>query len=312
MHPQYVQDAQSTLGFLLPQLSIIENRVYQTRYPQFNYRDLVPIDTSGSEMATSVTYFSADQYGRADWINGNSDDIPKAGTTRSKFETPVYTAGIGYGYGWEEIGRARLLGIDLPSDDAAAARKAAEEMVYRVVTEGDTGKGFYGIYNNPNVTVAQPTTGDWGNPATTGVQIAADINEALMNVFNDTNTVAYANRLILPHSSFQLIATKPMSEDNPNLTVLDYIRRNNVTTQETGETLVIRGHRGLDTAGESGNKRMIAYRYDREVLVLHMPMPHRFFPVWQSGPLRWDVPGVMRLGGVDIRLPKEVIYVDGI
>ncbi len=45
---------------------------------------------------------------------------------------------------------------------------------------------------------------------------------------------------------------------------------------------------------------------------MHIPMPHKFLPPWQSGPLRWDVPGVMRLGGLDIRLPKEVSYVDGI
>jgi len=41
-------------------------------------------------------------------------------------------------------------------------------------------------------------------------------------------------------------------------------------------------------------------------------MPHRFLPAWQSGPLRWDIPGVMRLGGLDVRLPKEVVYLDGI
>jgi hypothetical protein len=41
-------------------------------------------------------------------------------------------------------------------------------------------------------------------------------------------------------------------------------------------------------------------------------MPHRFMPVYQTGPLRCDIPGVMRLGGLDIRLPNEISYVDGI
>jgi hypothetical protein len=41
-------------------------------------------------------------------------------------------------------------------------------------------------------------------------------------------------------------------------------------------------------------------------------MPHRFLPVWQTGPLRWDVPGVMRFGGLDVRLPNEISYTDGI
>ncbi|KAG1394490.1 hypothetical protein G6F59_014176 [Rhizopus arrhizus] len=116
-------DAQVALGFVIAQTTIIEPGVYRTVYPDIQYRGLIPVDTEGSEFATSVTYMSQDQFGKADWINGNADDIPKAGTTRAKFETPVYTAGIGYGYGFEEIGRAQLLGINLPSEYAAAARR---------------------------------------------------------------------------------------------------------------------------------------------------------------------------------------------
>lgn len=57
---------------------------------------------------------------------------------------------------------------------------------------------------------------------------------------------------------------------------------------------------------------MIAYRKDPQVLKAHIPMPHRFLPVYQDGPLHWVVPGVFRLGGLDIRRPKEVRYIDGI
>lgn len=304
-------DAQSALGFVTSQTTIIEPGVYATRYPDIQYRDLIPVDTSGSEFATSVTYFSSDRYGAAGWINGNADDIPRAGTVRSKFETPVYTAGIGYGWGWEEVGRAQLLGINLPSEDAAAARRAAEEMVDRVALEGDTSKGFVGLFNSAAVTASAAPTGDWDAGGTTGAQIVADMNAAILNIFNGTNTVAMADRLILPYGKFLTIATKQFSTAS-DLTVLEYFRRNNVYTAQTGRQLDIRGARNLDTAGVSGTARLVAYRYDPNVLKLHMPMPHRFLPVYQSGPLRWDVPGVMRLGGLDIRLPKEVVYLDGI
>ncbi len=56
---------------------------------------------------------------------------------------------------------------------------------------------------------------------------------------------------------------------------------------------------------------MIAFRRSPEVLKLHIPMPLRFLPVQIDG-LRYKVPGVFRLGGLDIRLPKEVIYRDGL
>ncbi|MFC4729099.1 DUF2184 domain-containing protein [Coralloluteibacterium thermophilus] len=302
-------DAQSALGFVVAQTSIIEPGVYRTVYPDIQYRDLIPVDTSGSEFATSVTYYSADQYGKADWINGNADDIPKAGTTRAMHQTPVHTAGIGYGYGWEEIGRAQLLGINLSNEDAMAARRAAEELVDRVALRGDATKGFTGLFNAAGVTPVAATTGNW--PTATPVEIVADMNSALLNVFNGTATTAIADTLLLPWSRFFHISTTPMNA-NSDTTILQWFLANNVFTAATGRQLTVRGIRGLDTAGAGGVARLIAYRNDPQVLKLHMPMPHRFLPVYQSGPLRWDVPGVMRLGGLDVRLPKEVVYIDGI
>lgn len=306
-HPLF--DAQVVMGFVVSQTTIIEPGVYRTVYPDIQYRDLIPVDTSGSEFATSVTYYSQDQYGKADWINGNADDIPKAGTNRSQFQTGVHTAGIGYGYGWEEIGRAQLLGINLPNEDAAAARRASEEMVDRVALLGDASKGYTGLFNAAGVTPVAAPTGDWANA--TPDEIVGDMNQALLNVFNGTNTAAIADRLLLPWSRYLLIATRKMGE-NSDMTILQWFLANNVYTVQTGQALTVRGQRGLDTAGVGGVPRMIAYRYDANVLKLHMPMPHRFLPAWQSGPLRWDVPGVMRLGGLDVRLPKQVVYVDGI
>lgn len=309
MSARPIIDAQAAMGFVIAQASIIEPGVYRTVYPDIQYHDLIPVDTSGSEFATSVTYFSSDQYGKADWINGNADDIPRAGTTRSKFETPVYTAGIGYGYGWEEIGRAQMLGINLPNEDAMAARRASEELVDRVALQGDSSKGFTGLFNASGVTPVAAPTGAWGTA--TPDQIAADMNAALLNVFNGTNTTSVADTMLLPWSKFLLVSTKKMS-DNSDLTILQWFLANNVFTALTGRPLTVRGLRGLDNAGAGGVARLIAYRKDPTVLKLHMPMPHRFLPVYQSGPLRWDVPGVMRLGGLDVRLPKEVVYMDGI
>lgn len=312
-HPLY--DAQVVMGFVVSQTTIIEPGVYRTVYPDIQYRDLIPVDTSGSEFATSVTYYVSDSYGKADWINGNADDIPKAGTNRAQFQTGIQTAGIGYGYGWEEVGRAQLLGINLPSEDAAVARRAAEEMVDRVALYGDVSKGYTGLFNAAGVTPVAAPTGAWGTLQVSGTatpdQIVADMNSAVLNVFRGTNTTAIADRLLLPWEKYLLISTKRMSNDS-DMTILQYFLANNVYTATTGQRLMVRGLRGLDTAGAGGVARMIAYRYDANVLKLHMPMPHRFLPVYQSGPMRWDVPGVMRLGGLDVRLPKQVVYVDGI
>lgn len=303
-------DAQAALGFLINQTSHIEQQVNEIVYPDIQYPQLIPVDTSAGEFAKSVTYYSADKYGEANWINGNADDIPLAGTEMTQFQTPVYTAAIGYSFGWEEVNQAMLLGRNLQADDAAAARRAYEEMVDRVAILGDTRKGFQGLINNSSVNAASATNGDWGGTGTTSDQVLEDVNNALLAVGSSTLYTSIADTLLLSFGKMNFLATTRLGDTER--TLLSFLRENNTYTAMTGRPLTIRGVRGLETAGAGVTERMIAYRRDPSVLKLHVPMVHRFLPVHQAGPLRWEVPGVFRLGGLDIRRPLEVKYRDGI
>lgn len=302
-------DAQAAMGFVISQTSYIERQVNEIVYPDIQYPGLIPVDTSAPEWIKSVTYYSSDKIGKADWINGNSDDIPLASTERSKFETSVHMAGIGYGYGLEEISQAQMLGIPLTADDANAARRAYEEMVDRVALAGDASKGFSGLFNFPGVTAGTAVTGNW-NTATAD-QILADVNTALTVQASGTMFTAFSDTLLLPYSKFLLLATRKVNDQGLE-SILTYLQKNNVYTATTGRPLLLKGLNGLDTSGAGGTARMISYRRDPSVLKMHIPMPHRFLPVYQAGPIRWEVPGIFRLGGVDIRRPAEVRYTDGI
>lgn len=306
-------DAQAANGFVLSQTSHVEQGVYETKYADIQYPQLVPVDNSAHPFAKSVTYFSSDKFGAADWMNGNADDVPLAGTERAKHETEVHTAAIGYSWGWEEINQAMMLGRNLPSEDAMAARRAYEEMVDRVALQGDGSKGFSGgLFNHADVTVTAATTGGWASA--TAAQILGDVNQALTAVQTGTNNIRMADTLLLPYNRFNTISSMQMSSGSDK-TVFEWIKQNNAYTATTGQPLTIRALGGLDTVGTGvspAGPRMIAYRRSPEVLKLHLPMPLRFLPVYQDGPLRWVVPGVFRMGGLDIRLPKEVIYIDGI
>lgn len=303
-------DAQAALGFLINQTSYIEQQVNEIVYPDIQYPELIPVDTSAGEFAKSVTYYSADKYGEANWINGNSDDLPLAGTEMTQYQTPVYTAAIGYSFGWEEVNQAMMLGRNLQADDAAAARRAYEEMVDRVAVLGDSRKGLQGLINNSSVNAASATNGDWGGTGTTSDHVLEDVNNALLAVGSSTLYTSIADTLLLSFGKMNFLATTRLGDTER--TLLSFLRENNTYTAMTGRPLTIRGVRGLETAGAGGTERMIAYRRDPSVLKLHLPMPHRFLPVHQAGPLRWEVPGVFRLGGLDIRRPLEVKYRDGV
>jgi len=311
MKHMFSKDAKlAQLGFAENQTSHVESAVNEALHPDIQYPQLVPVDTSASEFARSVTYYSSDKYGKADWINGNSNDIPVAGSEMAKHEKMVYMAGVGYSWGFEELGQAMMLGRNLQADDAMAARRAYEEMVDRVALYGDDTKGFQGITNNTGVTVEAATNGDWNDATTTGDQMAADINAALLGLGEDVGFTSMANTLLVGPRKMERLGTVRMGDTSE--TVATFLREKNLYTATTGQPLTIRAVRGLDTAGAAGAARMIAYRRDPAVLKLHIPMPHRFLPVYQDGALNMVVPGVFRLGGVDIRRPKEVRYIDGI
>lgn len=311
----YTRDAQqSALSFVVRQGSYIEAQVYRIQYPEIQYPQLVPVDTSAPEWAKSITYFSLDKVGRAAWFNHAATDMRLADVTREKHETTVELAGIGYRWTIEEIAQAQMLNISLPTEKAEACRRAYEEFVDEVAINGDTSKNFLGLANQSAVTqVDAAYTGTGSSPAwsdKSNAQIIKDFNDALTGVYTSTLQVEMADTVLLPVAAMTFIASKQM--DNTTMTLLEWIKKNNVYTSVTGQPLTVRAVRGLETAGEGSTGRMIVYRRDPQVLKMHIPMPHRFLPVWQTGPLTFDVPGIFRLGGLEVRRPSAMRYVDHI
>jgi hypothetical protein len=309
-------DAQQALSFLVNQASHIEPQVYAVKYPDIQYPQLVPIDTSANEWSRTVTFFSQDKVGAANWFAADSNDIPRADIVQDKHEHTIHMAAIGYGYNLEELGAAMLVpNTNLTADRGMAARRAYEEFMDNLVLRGASAKGMLGLMNYTGVTAANVPNGAGGQPGwatKTGLEIAKDINDALTGVYSSTLTVELADTVLLPVAMFTLIANTIMNPNGGNETILSFILRSNTYTAVTGQPLTIRAVRGLESAGAAGTGRMVVYRRDPQVLKVHLPMPHRFLPVWQTGPLRFDVPGVFRTGGLEIRRPGAVRYSDAI
>lgn len=315
MRGQFLTDAPRALAFLVSQQAFIEPGVYRQQYPAVRYPRLIPVDTNAPEWVPSVMYFGMDTVGQAKWLTGNAQDVPRADVLRNMYETSVSMAGIGYGYDLEELGKAQLLNMSLTADKAAAARQGSEEFIDRVAIFGDTAKGYNGLVNHPSVTAGSAAPTGTGSATTfaskSAEQVTADINGALTGIFTGTGTVELADTLLLPYTQMSDLAVRRI-DPNSQMTILDWLRRNNIYTLETGQQLDIMGVRGLETAGAGGTARMMAYRRDPTVLKLWLPMPFRFFPAFQTGPFRFDVPGAFRLGGVDIKRPGACRYLDGI
>lgn len=314
-YPRMVLDAQAALEFLVGQATHIEAEVLRTPRPDIQYANLIPVDTSAMEWAKSITFYSVEQTGQADWYNHLADDMPLADVTKAKHEHTVDMGAIGYMYTLEELGFAQMIpGTQLTPERAESAVRAAEEMNERVALRGDVRKNWTGLFNDPNV-IASLATADgangsmaWANK--TEDKIRRDINGVLTGIHTESLTVEMADTVLLPIVAMQQIAELQMP--NTNMTVLQWILLYNIYTMQRRQPLTILGVRGLESAGAGGTGRMIAYRRDPSVLKFHMPMPHRFLPAFQQGALKFIVPGIMRMGGTEIRRPMAVRYLDGI
>jgi len=316
-HLLNMADAQQrSYNFLISQQSIIEPTVYAMKYQEIQYPGLIPVDTSAPEWISSVTYFSMDGVGQAQWFSGKAHDMPNVDLSREKFETGVHMAGIGYGYDLEELGKAQLLGMNLTADKATLARRISEEKIEAVAFSGDTTKGLTGLVNASTPTATQAPADGASSARTfaskTPDQVLRDINGELSGGFTGTLGALIADTILLPYSVLLDLSTRRIDAVNQT-TILEWIERNNIYTRTTGGALTIRGIWGhLETVGTGGSKRMVVYKRSPDVLKMHIPMPFRFFPAWQTGPMRWDIPGVFRLGGVDIKQPKGIRYLDNI
>lgn len=309
---------QAALSFINNQLTYIEGEVDKIEYPDIQYPELIPVDFSAPDWVKTVTYFSSDRVGKADWFNANSRDVPKVDLDRQKFETSVELASIGYGWNIEEIAQAQAAGVKLGADKADAAREAYEEFVDDIALYGNADKGMYGLIAYPGVSATNAladgaggggSSSLWANK--TPVQIARDINSVITGVWVTTKQIGLADTILLPPSLFSYLGTT-MFDTNGNVTIMDWIKRNNILTMTTGRALTIRAVRGLETAGASSSARMVAYRRDPKVLKMHIPMRHRFLDAMRSGPIMYEVPGIFRLGGLDVKRPAMIRYLDQI
>lgn len=317
-----VNDAQA-LSFVIGQAYTINQRVYETRYPDWDFGRLVYVDTAGPEWSPGVLTYSSDLTGRANWQSGYAKDIPLADVNQSSQQRQFQLAAIGYQWNIEEVNTTMgFPGAGLPDRRARAARLAYMKFMHDLVLKGSAEKGLGGLINYTGVTATTaPADGTGGVTVwvdangvgqKTPAQIVRDINIALMGIYLSTFEQEMADTILLPLEAFNYLAGTPFSATTME-TILSFVQRTNIYTQTTGRPLTIRTVRELSTGNTAGTAgRMVAYKNDAEYVKLLLPMPHRFLPVYQDGPLNFTIPGIFRTGGLELLTTAGIRYVDGI
>ena len=119
---------------------------------------------------------------------------------------------------------------------------------------------------------------------------------------------ALGTRLVVASSGGVLVPT--------NMTILAFLKENNLAKQQRNIDVNFVGVPGLETAGVltgggsySGKSRVIYYKKDPGRCVMHVPQPLTFLAP-QLRLLEVIVPGHYRYAGFELRYPKSLYYQD--
>lgn len=302
---QTMRTADAGIGFYISQLTNLEAKIYETKFPEIVFSQLVPVNTSDPEWIDNVAYMSFNAVTMGKFIAANGRDLPQSDIDMNISYIPVGYAGNSYGYSLEELRKAAALRMPLDVAKARQSYRGALIHMQKVAFFGDANRNMYGLFNHPNVPLDNSTI-NWNTA--TGAEMVAALNSLLIKVWNQSLNTSVPNVLLLPNSIWSIISNKRM-DTGTDTTVLEFFRRNNNSTGVTGQPLEIRPVLQLNDAGTAGAPRMMAYEKNEDNLTMRNPIPWRALPP-QATALRLEVPCEYKISGVEFRYPLSAAYRD--
>ena len=317
---------QAQLGFLLGQLTYVEQEVLRQPYPEIKYPSVLTVDTSAPDYVESIAFKVLDYKGEPAPIGDVSHDFPLAEIATKVGGVDVVQAGLGYTYTQIEVGKAQQMAstvgfggaINYLAEKPIATRTLTEQWLDRVAFVGDArwpSLATGGLLKYPGVPVVATGTLLGGANKTIAAILAAGgetaaneiltlLNNAILRVYGtQTNSIFRPTHILLPLIEYGLLTTFRIP--NTSETLVSYLER---VLKITVEPILLAA-----TAGAGGGNRMMIYTKNAQFAKFHLPMPFMLnAPIPSHGGLRFEAAGVVRTAGTELRVPMSHLYVDGI
>jgi hypothetical protein len=197
---------------------------------------------------------------------------------------------------------AQFAGVPLETQRAITARRVIEFAIEKIGAEGSGIGGLKGLLNHPNVPLYAPDTGSWATA--TAEQMLEDLHSLVDQVISGNKETFYPDTMVLDGESRRLIARKHLDTVQETTVLAAFLKENDyIKTVESW-------NRCEDADAAGTGPRFVCYKRSPEVLVLDIPQEFESFPP-QAKNLSFFVPCHARVGGVKIRYPLAVGYMDG-
>lgn len=300
------------IAFYISQLAGLEAKIYEAKYTNINYQELIPVKTDIPEWADTWEYISYDAVTLGKFIGSSADDLPNVALSANKSIVPLGYAGNKYDYSLDELRKSQQMRIPLDTTKGRAAFRGAQEHSQRVAYFGDSGRQMTGLFNNANLALDNSVV-NWATA--TGAEIVADMNSLMTKVWINSANVHVPNVFVLDSARYAQISSKRM-DTGTDTTVLQFFLLNNLYTNLTGQALRVVPRLQLTAANlaaggvSNGNKdRMMAYELNDDNLGLANPIPWRPLAP-QMWNLNVNVPCEYKISGTEFRYPFSGAYRD--
>ncbi|MPW31950.1 DUF2184 domain-containing protein [Agarivorans sp. B2Z047] len=306
-------------GIVVNAFEDIKTAAYDVVMPEILWPTCVPeasVDRSINVGARSASYKVKDRRGVGSFRASHGKDIPTVGAGMNKVTVPLESSAISAHVDRDDLNAIQFghEGMNLLNEYGVIMREATERHIERVFFYGFPDLDYTGYIDHPNIpasVVVDPGSGtEWANKD--AEQIEADINNGISAVWVGSKQAFIPDKVEIPPEQFALISTKKTGLDNnTSITILEYIKKNNVYTQVTGQELNIKPLRHLEAAGAGGTDRMRIT--DTRADYHWMPMPEDFTmldPFYRG--FETDLFASYKFGPYHIRQPISSLYLDGI
>lgn len=295
--------------FFARDLEYQESRIYEQEYPAFRFRDIFPVNNTGGEFITQISWRTFDRSGVAKVLSDYATDWPTVNASARKEYAPVKKVGDSAKFSAQEVGAAQQAGVQLESTLIAGMRRGYEERLDRIASGGDP-SGLLGWNNNPYIPIATPTTsagpGDDTWPNKTPDEILADISLMMQSVIANTQGSHGSGAMVLVLSPSRAAYLRTARLSNTTGTLISFVR-------DAFPNLTIVEWQRMATATPAGGQRASMFEATPDVVEFREPSPFRILPLEKlPGGEVYQYLGRGFTGGLIVMKPLACVHLDGI
>jgi len=259
--------------------------------------------------------------GGKSFIGKSTTQIPGVSVDIAKTPQPLYPWANEIRFTILELESAAKVGRPIDDQKIEAMKQKHQFDVDAMVYVGDSTVNVGGLLNHPSVTnVSNVPNGVGGTPqwtTKTPAEILKDVNDLIASAWAASAYAVMPHRIGLPPKAFGYISTQIISTGAGNMSILTYLKENNVIKASGQGELEFVPMKWLVGAGAGGTlgtegtvDRMIAYTKDQKYVRYPMTMLQRTPVQFQS--IYHMFTYYCRLGVVETPYPETIAYRDGI